>query len=100
MSKRPRIDIILISDSEIKKMNKRWFGRNRATDVIAFDFGEVYISIETAQRQAKERGVTLANELQRLAVHGVAHIGGFDDLDVGSFCKMREWEWKNLLNLL
>ncbi len=97
------IDIIIVRDAEIKRLKKRWFGINRATDVIAFDLGcdneptgEIYISIDTAKRQAKARGVTLQSEFKRLAVHGTAHIEGFDDSNIKSFVAMREREWKLL----
>ena len=100
------IDIILVTDPEIKRMNRRWFGKGSATDVIAFDLGqdstptgEVYISVDTAKRQAKERKVGWQDELLRLAVHGTAHVEGYDDLNLADFCKMREREWELLLSL-
>lgn len=94
------IDIILISDKEIIKMNKEWFGRSHATDVIAFDDGEVYISVDTAKRQAKERGVSVGDELLRLAIHGLVHIEGYDDLTLEKFCRMRCREWEVLIRSL
>ncbi len=93
------IDIILITDDEIKKLNKKWFGKNRPTDVIAFDTGEVYISLDTARRQARERKITLQQELLRLAIHGLAHICGYNDLMLKDLCRMREKEWELLCNI-
>lgn len=94
------MDIILVTDREIKKLNKRWFGKRSSTDVIAFDYGEVYISVDTAKRQAHERNVSLQEELLRLAVHGTAHIEGYDDLSLKDFAKMREREWEMLLKCI
>jgi len=94
------MDIILITDKEIKKLNRKWFGKKRATDVIAFDHGEIYISLNTARRQARERGVALEKELLRLAIHGTAHIEGFNDTNLKDFCAMREREWEMLVGVL
>jgi len=101
------IDIVIVRDSEIRRMKKRWFGIDKSTDVIAFDLGrgadprgEIYISIDTARRQAKARGVPLGLELKRLAVHGTAHIEGYDDCDRTSFIAMREREWELLISCL
>ena len=99
------IDIILVTDKEITALNKEWFHKNRPTDVIAFNYdnkkcGEIYISVDTGKRQARERGVRLKDELLRLAVHGTAHIEGYDDGDLANFTKMREREWEMLVKCL
>lgn len=41
--------------------------------------GEIYISAETAEKQANEYGVSLTNELMRLTAHGALHLCGYDD---------------------
>lgn len=81
-----QVDVILVDDASIRKLHKKWFGTGSATDVITFPIepeppilGEVYISLDTARKQAKEYGVTVTNELCRLAVHGVLHLAGYDD---------------------
>lgn len=101
------IDIILVTDDEISSLNRRWFKRNRATDVIAFYYGkdcrpigEVYISTGAIKRQSRERGVSERNEFLRLMVHGTAHIEGHDDLTLKKFCRMREREWEMLIALI
>ncbi len=40
--------------------------------------GDVVISLETARRQARENGVTLRQEVDRLLVHGILHLAGYD----------------------
>lgn len=81
-----QVDVILVDDAGIRKLHKKWFGTGTATDVITFPIepeppilGEVYISLDTARKNAKEYGVTVTNELCRLAVHGVLHLAGYDD---------------------
>ena len=41
--------------------------------------GEVYISADTARNQAVEFGVTLTEEILRLAAHGALHLAGYND---------------------
>lgn len=77
--------IIFLNDEKIHKMNKEFLEHDYPTDVISFNLdddppeGEVYISIDTAERQANEYNVSLSNELLRLAIHGTLHIIGYDD---------------------
>lgn len=80
------VEVILVSDADIRKLHKTWMGKSSATDVITFPidteppiYAEIYISVETARRQAKDYGVSLRNELCRLAVHGALHLAGYDD---------------------
>ena len=81
-----RLNIILVTDDNIEKLNEKYLSHNFPTDVLAFDLsedgdleGEIYISVETARRQAKEYGETFARELKRLAVHGTLHLIGYSD---------------------
>jgi len=84
------VRIILVPEREIIALNRRFFQRAYSTDVISFNLtaadaplleGEVYICLETAERQAQEYGVTLGNELQRLTAHGLYHLLGYEDGD-------------------
>jgi probable rRNA maturation factor len=82
------ISIIFIDDREIKKLNKKFRGKNKATDVLSFNYddesgddtvwGEIYISLETAKRQAREMGEALDDEILRLCCHGLLHLLGYD----------------------
>lgn len=94
------MDVILVTDPELRRLKREWFGIDRATDVVAFDDGEIYISVDTARRQADERGIGLGDEILRLAVHGTVHIMGYDDSDIRRFCRMREKEWEMLIECL
>ncbi|MBU3699653.1 MAG: rRNA maturation RNase YbeY [Candidatus Kapabacteria bacterium] len=85
--KHARIDIILLTDRRIRTLNKQYLQHDYATDVLTFPledqplYGEIYVSLETARRQANEYGVGVVNELARLAVHGALHLLGYDDAD-------------------
>ena len=79
------INIILMNNKELRKINKEFLNHNYFTDVISFRLedepleSEVYISIEKAAENAREYQVSLTNELLRLVAHGSLHIVGFDD---------------------
>ena len=79
------INIILLDDQAIHEMNREYLSHDYPTDVISFQLdeeplsGEVYISADTAEMQAKDYNVSLTDELMRLAVHGTLHIIGYDD---------------------
>jgi probable rRNA maturation factor len=76
--------VILCSNTKIKKLNSMFRNKNRATDVLSFNYdendmlGEIYISLQRAKTQAKEYKVTYDNEVLRLFVHGMFHLLGYD----------------------
>lgn len=98
--KHARIDVILLTDRRIRTLNKQYLQHDYATDVLTFPldeqplYGEIYVSLETARRQANEYGVTVVNELARLAVHGALHLLGYDDADPADRQTMHELENK------
>ena len=49
------------------------------TDVLTFQHGEIFISVETAKRHARSFDTTLGHELRLYLVHGLLHLHGFDD---------------------
>ena len=77
-------EVILCSDYAIRKLNRQYRGKDRATDVLSFPFGdddllgEIYISLQRAKVQAKRYGLTYDGELKRLLVHGLLHLMGYD----------------------
>ena len=73
------VDVVLVSDRRISELHRRFMQIEGPTDVITFQHGEIFISVETAQRQARLRHTSLANELQLYLVHGLLHLQGFDD---------------------
>lgn len=84
------LSVVLCSDAVIHALNRDWRGKDRPTDVLSFAQGEgegarpsgllgdVVISVDTAQRQADERHATLGREIDRLLVHGLLHLLGYD----------------------
>jgi probable rRNA maturation factor len=85
------VEILVVDDTEIARMNGRFLGVAAPTDVLAFPLeastsaegllGQVVISADTAQRQARRLGVPLALEMDLLATHAILHLVGYDDRD-------------------
>jgi probable rRNA maturation factor len=82
------LSIVLVSDAQIRRLNKLYRNKDKPTDVLSFPIGEkvedwlilgdIVISVDTARRQAKELGHSLEEELKRLLVHGLVHLLGYD----------------------
>jgi probable rRNA maturation factor len=99
------LSITLVPDSRIAELAGRFGRAPRPTDVLAFPvdegpsagfgdecLGDVVISIETAERQARERGCDLDRELRDLALHGILHLAGMDHHRAHDTRRMRELE--------
>jgi len=86
--------VSLVDDQEIRRLNRDYRGKDRATDVLSFSqlegeeliatpeqgaaLGDVVISSQTAAQQAAAGGWTLEEELARLLLHGLLHLLGYD----------------------
>jgi len=74
---------VLTDDAMLKSLNSQYRSKELPTDVLSFPFdeadflGEVYISIERAEIQAKQYGASLDEELERLVAHGILHLLGY-----------------------
>ncbi|MEO5716974.1 MAG: rRNA maturation RNase YbeY [Chthoniobacterales bacterium] len=74
-----QIDVVIISDRKMSELHRRFMQIEGPTDVITFQHGEIFISVETAQSQAKAQRTSLLYELRLYLVHGLLHLQGFDD---------------------
>lgn len=91
------LSVALVDDREIHRLNRAYRKKNKPTDVLAFAMeegeatprakgvrrmlGDVIISIDTARRQADERGRSLLAEVTMLLAHGILHLIGYDHRD-------------------
>ncbi len=79
------LGIVFANHETVLALNNTWLGHDWHTDVISFLLeedpveGEIYIDVETAQERHEEFGVTIRQELERYAVHGMLHLCGHDD---------------------
>ena len=79
-----RLTVVLVSDGLIRGLNRRFLGRDRPTDVLAFPasggtLGDVVVSVDRARVQARTAGHPAGSEVAFLAAHGTLHLLGHDD---------------------
>jgi len=93
------ISIIFCSDSYILDINIRYLHHDYFTDIITFDYtegdrlsGDLFISLDTVRANAAEYGSDFETELNRVMVHGVLHLIGYDDHSSADKKLMREKE--------
>jgi probable rRNA maturation factor len=96
LSKLPRIFVWLISDRRMSQLHRQFLGQTGPTDVLTFQHGEIFISVETAKRHAHIFGNSLMRELQLYIVHGLLHLHGFGDRTPAEVRKMRRTQEKIL----
>ena len=96
----PIVSVSIVDNRYIHKINKKYRGIDRPTDVISFAFldsennydkilflpgpvvlGDIYISLDKAKEQAEEYGHSLHRELSFLFVHGLLHLLGYDHMN-------------------
>jgi probable rRNA maturation factor len=93
------ITIVLVGDGAMRERNRRDRGIDAPTDVLSYPttepddtgfpavphLGDIFVSLDTASRQARERGHPLEVEVLVLAAHGLTHLRGFDHPDEASW---------------
>jgi probable rRNA maturation factor len=95
-----QISIVLTRDARMKNLNKIYRGKKGITDVLAFDYGEIFICVPQAKRQAKELGHSLKQELGILLIHGLLHLAGYDDQTKKEYNKMKKKQediWQKIM---
>ena len=121
LSKNTEICITFLDDKAMRKLNETYRGMKRTTDVLSFPqnrpdstnlnaaiakdnlkhatLGDIVISIDTAKRHARFYGNSLEKEIQKLIVHGILHLLGYDHKTKKDTFTMRKKE-KELLSLI
>ena len=80
-TKEVELSIALVGQGRIRELNKRYRGKNRATDVLSFLYdgsGDIVICLGEVKKNAKRFGTTFKKELARVLIHGVLHLLGYD----------------------
>ena len=85
------LSILMVNDEKMAEINRKYRNRMGPTNVIAFSMregefsdinpdllGDVVISLETVEKEAKEAEITIENRFFELLVHGVLHLFGYD----------------------
>lgn len=97
------INLVFVTDKQIRKLNLKYKKRNSPTDVLAFRLaerrgtpgytrflGDVVISIDTALRQAKVFRSTRKKEIYLYTIHGILHLLGYRDYTKREFHSMQK----------
>ena len=100
------IGVVLVSDRNIRQLNRDFHGRNEVTDVLTFDYrstdhpddvdAEVVVSAHRAQDEALDRGLPPDGELFLYCVHGLLHLADYHDHEPADRRRM----WKRQLGHL
>ncbi len=83
------IFIWLISDRRMALLHRKFLGQSGPTDVMTFQHGEIFISVDTARRHSRVFENSLLRELKLYIVHGLLHLHGFDDQTPSEAHKMK-----------
>lgn len=97
---RGAVSVLLTTDAAIRRLNRTFRGKNKATDVLSFPAaeqsrgevaGDLAISVETALKQAREHGHALGTEIKVLMLHGMLHLAGYDhESDEGQMARREQ----------
>ena len=93
------LNYIFCSDDYLLKMNQEHLKHDYFTDIITFDYcekglisGDLFISIDRTNENAKTFGKTQMDELNRVIAHGLLHLLGFKDKTAEDIAEMRSME--------
>lgn len=108
------VALIVVDDEHMRLLNRKYRGQDRPTDVLSFSYlsdieespadddlaGEIYVSFETLEEEAKESGVEAKHLFLRMGVHGLLHVLGYDHETEAEARTMEAEEKRLLLELL
>jgi probable rRNA maturation factor len=108
------VSVLLVGDRRMRELNRRYRRKDQTTDVLSFAFlegpsfgavqrhmlGDIVISIPTAARQAKAADETLQQSVDRLLVHGLLHLLGYDHEKGAQGARSMQRAEKRLLGVL
>ena len=104
---------LITGDSELRRLNREFLGKDYATDVLSFpapagtgweacptrQLGEIAISTVRARRQSAAFGHSLENEIRILMLHGLLHLLGMDHETDDGQMRRAESRWRRRLSL-
>lgn len=104
-----KVDVLVTSNAEMRSLNQRFRGKDKATDVLSFPAakdnlgrrfaGEIAISAEIATHNARSLGHTAGQEVKILVLHGILHLCGLDHERDGGQMEKRERQLRARLRL-
>lgn len=103
--KNAEVSIVLTDDAEIKKINRKYRNINKPTNVLSFELGDdvllgdIYISLDTVQREANIEKISVEDHCAHMVVHGMLHLLGYDHINDADADVMETKETKILKKL-
>jgi probable rRNA maturation factor len=103
------LSILFVDNKKIMILNKKFFGRNNPTNVISFSYmnglpievlGDIIISVERAEEEARTSEMHFYERLFALLVHGLTHIMGYDHEKGRSESRRMRYREKRLMNFV
>jgi len=107
------LSVLFVGDRAMRTLNRQYRGKDRTTDVLSFSLregrfngvqpdmlGDIVISAPTARSQALAAGLTLQQELERLLVHGLLHLVGYDHERGADDARIMQLKERSLLKRL
>ena len=101
-----KIEVHWLTDQQLLELNIKHLNHDYLTDIITFDYsrgtrisGELFISTQMVQSNAKEHGCSELTETQRVVAHGILHLLGFGDKSPEEAAMMRTKENEVLARL-
>ncbi len=85
------LSLVIMDDAGIQELNSTYRGMDKPTNVLSFSMqegefsqitpgllGDVIISVETAEKEAADAGISLEERISQLLIHGILHLAGLD----------------------
>lgn len=91
--------VVLASDQTVKRLNARHRGRNKPTNVLTFDSGDILIASGVVRREAAAAGRRASHVMAHLVVHGALHLRGNGHEGAGEARRMERRETRILHRL-
>jgi probable rRNA maturation factor len=95
----PELTIRVVGAAESRKLNRTWRGKNKPTNVLSFEGGDLAICAPVVAREAREQGKPPAAHWAHMVVHGVLHLLGYDHENDRDAAQMEAREAKILAQL-
>jgi rRNA maturation RNase YbeY len=96
------LSVVFLGDEEMAGLHGRLMSDPTPTDILTLDYGrgmaEIFISLDTARRQAADRGKSFSSELRLYLAHGLLHLSGYGDKSPAQRKQMRRAEAQLLRN--
>ena len=88
--------VMLASDRAVQRLNARHRGRNKPTNVLTFESGDVVLALGVVRREARAARRPMAHHLAHLVIHGALHLQGHDHVLPGEARRMEMAETRLL----